>query len=109
MRRAPAPKYEVRLEAFGNIDLGEDPTEPKAPASWVSVGTLQEASDVLQTYRDEYDLGHSNFGSKTGTVRLRSTGRAVAYVSYNGRVWASSSPQRWSPQTREITGAALRK
>lgn len=65
------------------------------------VSTLQEASEEVRKYIDEYDLGARTL--EGGTVKINN--KKIANVSYNGRVW---TPQKY-PNCTEITGAALTK
>ena len=51
----------------------------------VTVTSLRQASDVWCAYRDALDLGSSD--SPLVTV-ADASGKTVARISYNGRVWA---------------------
>lgn len=51
----------------------------------VAVSSLSEASKVWERLRDEQCLGASE-SPRVSVVDL-STGKTVAYISYNGRVW----------------------
>lgn len=50
------------------------------------VPSYEEASRLFCAARDRFGEG----ASKTPTPRILQGGRPVAYVSYNGRVWAGS-------------------
>lgn len=74
----------VRLSARQNPDFPRRNDLPKP--STVNVATLQEASGACCRFIDEHDLGGGNWSG--GQVRDVATGKLVARVSYNGRVWA---------------------
>jgi hypothetical protein len=75
-----------------------------APRTWVGVLTLAEASLAVCQHRDAYGFGYSKWGQESAPVRAVGGTRAIARVSYNGRVW---TPERdWQKRT-EITGPAL--
>jgi hypothetical protein len=75
------------------------PRRPDLPDKrTVSATTLVEASDVCQRFIAEHDLGSSNWNG--GRVRDLSTGKIVALVSYNGRIW---TPQRDWRERKEIS------
>ena len=52
---------------------------------WVAVRDLPAASRVCRAFIEEHDLGASQW--RGGAVVDASTKKAVATVSYNGRVW----------------------
>lgn len=76
---------QVRLESRGNPDFGQNPDEPVwgAVDQTVEVSSLKEASAVCLKYCDDNDLGGGNW---TGG-QITEDGKAIGYVSYNGRVW----------------------
>jgi len=53
------------------------------------VSSLKEASDVCRAFVDSSGIGGGNWGCGAGDVRDDS-GKLVAQVSYNGRVWQPS-------------------
>lgn len=62
------------------------------------VATLAEASRMFCAARDKSGVG----GSKTPTpILFDANGAQVAYVSYNGRVWAGN-PRDWQPGNKPI-------
>ncbi len=75
-----------------------------APGIWIRVATLAEASLAVCQHRDAYNFGSSKWGQESAPVRAIGTTRAIARVSYNGRVW---TPERDWQRRSEITGAAL--
>ena len=56
------------------------------PNRQVLVATLAEASLELRNFVVLYNLGASQLTRACGTVK-DSSGGAVAFVSYNGRIW----------------------
>lgn len=56
------------------------------------VASLSEASAMFCDARDKANTG----ASRTPTPLIFDGGRQIAYVSYNGRVWADT-PQAWRP------------
>lgn len=76
-----------------------------APATWVPVETLADASRAVRRYLDDNALGASQWGQMQAPVK-DAAGKVIAVVSYNGRVW---TPARdWRKQI-EFTGEALTK
>jgi hypothetical protein len=74
-----------------------------APATWVPVETLAEASRAVREHLDSNALGASQWGQIHAPVK-NEAGKVVAVISFNGRVW---TPARdWRKQV-EITGEAL--
>lgn len=75
----------------------------------VPVTSLDEASRIISRYVDRMGASHGKGVSGTlpgfGDV-VSPTGRAVARVSYNGRVWP---PGKWKPGIESIEGAKLTK
>ena len=65
------------------------------------VDSLEDASRQYQIAHDASGLGVSQWPN--GTVY--DSGRIVAHVSYNGRVWAQS-PNEWTPDAAPIMEAA---
>lgn len=73
------------------------------PGRWVPAETLADAARLVREYiREHLDrrgLGGSAWGQLNAPVR-DATGRRVAVVSYNGRVW---TPERdWRKQTEIV-------
>lgn len=55
------------------------------------VASLREASDKLCAARDASGMGASEMGSQFKVVN--ESGRKIALVSYNGRVWANNGSE----------------
>jgi hypothetical protein len=85
--------FEVLLSNCGNIDLGQDPTQPMYGTEsgvWKKVADLDAASQVCRDYLDDNDLGSGNWTG--GDVRNAETQEVVAKISYNGRIWPVDEP-----------------
>jgi hypothetical protein len=85
------PKLKIRLTSCGNPDMGQDPNNPKygcEPNRWQPVKDLKEAREVFCAYVRDNQLGAGNIGTKCGQV-VTETGKEVASISPNGRVWDS--------------------
>jgi hypothetical protein len=94
----PNGLYVVTLASVGNPDFGQTPSRsvPGVPRYTVRIATLRAARKVCRLYIDHHDLGGGNWsGGKVTRVGSR---KAIAQVSYNGRVW---EPGQWP--TPEIT------
>ena len=76
-------KYRVILEAYGNIDHGEDPYENIAPTLEIEADTIEECQKAFVKYRDEHDLGAGN----CPRVTVYEGEKEVGSISYNGRFW----------------------
>lgn len=68
----------------------EDRLEIKIGSRRYPVASYEAASRLFCAARDRFGEG----ASKTPTPRILQGGRPVAYVSYNGRVWAGSPKDR---------------
>lgn len=83
--------YLVLLAAVGNPDMGQAPGRlPGVPGGVYSEAeSLNEASRLCRTYIERYDLGAGNWagGRVVEATLTPDTARAVAQISYNGRVW----------------------
>lgn len=64
----------------------------------VAVSTLEEASKVCRKYLKRTGLGSRAWDG--GEVKDEA-GKAVAWVSFNGKVWATS-PRNWTPEDRPV-------
>ena len=91
----------VRLSARQNPDFPRRSDLPK-PFT-VIVATLQEASETCCRFIEEHALGGGNWSG--GQVRDVATGKLVARVSYNGRVWAPE-PGLQGPRDQTIRPAS---
>lgn len=81
----------VTLASVGNPDFRQDPTKPMygcEPNKEVEVATFKEASIVCSNFIHENDLGSGNWAG--GDIKDDS-GKVIAVVSYNGKVWKGSS------------------
>ena len=79
--------YEVELSSVGNPDFGQDPHDPQSPYEKFPVDSLEEASEVCQSYISDYQLGGGNW---TGGKVTDNLGCSVARISYNGRIWPTN-------------------
>lgn len=84
----PLFAYIVHLQSRGNPDLGQDPRDPQSPGSTVGVADFVAASQACRDYIGRWALGGGNWTG--GAVSSTQTGRIVARVSYNGRVWSTT-------------------
>ncbi len=75
----------VTLSSVGNPDHGQDPNRPMYGVvnTKTPVRTLKQASEVCSTFIDDNLLGGGNWSGG----QVRSKGKLVARVSYNGKVW----------------------
>ncbi len=90
----------VTLESVGNIDHGQNPHKQKYGASKdksVKVNSFAEAKQKCMEFIDRNDLGGGNW---SGGIIKDDTGKIIAHVSYNGRVWVG---EHWTKDTKEIT------
>jgi hypothetical protein len=80
------PKLTVTLKADPNPDYSGDDWRAyvKKSERKVKVSSLHEASVVCGKFIDKNDLGSGNW---TGGRIFDETGKQIAHVSYNGRVW----------------------
>lgn len=90
----------VVLNSVGNPDKRQDHTKPLPGVSMelVTVNTYKEASDAVQKYNNENNIGAGNYD---GGEIVSPTGEIVAIVSYNGRVW--DGPYGYGATPNEIT------
>lgn len=64
------------------------------------IGNYADASRMVCKARDKSGVGSSRFSDPL----IYEGDRAVAYVSYNGRVWAGS-PRDWTPDRTPLCEA----
>lgn len=90
-QQAATGKYTVTLASVGDPDHGQDPDKcvPGVGSITAYVNSMAEASRACRTYIDGNGLGGGNWAG--GAIEL--DGKAVANVSYNGRVWGLPDPQ----------------
>ena len=89
----------VVLESVGNPDFGQDPDRPMwgcTPNHAKVVKTFKEASEACVKFIDDNELGGGNWSGGL----IKKNGKAIANVSYNGRVWEGTTG--WTPDTKEI-------
>lgn len=78
------------------------------PVEVVSVESYEEASRVLCAWRDAHGLASSDFSRSCGSVCSARTGKCLAVISYNGRVWPTGQKRAVTEQRlRRALGAAL--
>lgn len=93
----------VECKSVGNPDFDQDPTSAISLPAYYPVNTLEQASQVCRQYIQDNNLGGGNW---TGGNVYDVTGKIVAHVSYNGRIWESPD---WSEGVKEFTGDELTK
>ncbi|MDK9702513.1 MAG: hypothetical protein OEL20_05190 [Sulfuritalea sp.] len=82
---APAA-LKVTLRSLGNPDHGQDPSRPLYGVrnKTAKADSMAKASALCRAYIEENDLGAGNWA---GGAVTDATGKLVATVCYNGRVW----------------------
>lgn len=90
----------VVLNSVGNPDKRQDHTKslPGVSTQFKTVETYKEASDAVQKYNDDNDIGAGNYD---GGEIISPAGEILAIVSYNGRVW--DGPYGYGATPTEIT------
>lgn len=83
----PPLPYIVQLRNIGNPDHGQNPLKPLPMTRCIDrpVMNLILARTEVLNYIKSYRLGGGNWSG--GRVVDANTGREVAYISYNGRIW----------------------
>ena len=80
--------------------------EVRVNRKWLIAAGLREAQALVnvrnrqQGSREWYD-----HGPEVGNVRKASTGRVVAHISYNGRVWQPGKPGEMTPEITNLDAA----
>lgn len=74
-----------------------------APTMNVRIDYADQASAVVQLYRDKYDLGSSQMGEGAGEI-FDPGGKQIGHVSYNGRVW-SGTAKEWKAGAKPLQEA----
>ncbi|MFQ5845800.1 MAG: hypothetical protein ACE5JG_12525 [Planctomycetota bacterium] len=88
--------FTVELSACQNPDF---PRRSDLPGKrTVQIAGFREASVACRRFIEEHDLGGGNWSG--GRVRETATGRVIALVSYNGRVW---TPERNWRDRKEVS------
>ena len=75
--------YTVNLSSCGNPDHRQNPNKNMSPAESIQVTTLEEASEICQSYIAKWNLGGGNWSG--GQVYLDK--KQIARISFNGRIW----------------------
>ena len=92
----------VLLSSVGNPDHRQDPNQPlfgSEPNKEVEVKDFIDAVIECITFIHKNDLGGGNWDGGDITV----SGKLVAYVSYNGRVWeVGESGKKYQNNQKEI-------
>jgi hypothetical protein len=102
----PTP-LRVELSNRGNPDRAEDPLRPLPGVpcpGWVEVDSMAEASRRCRDYIEEHALGAGHW---TGGRIRNEAGKMLAYVSYNGKVWAGE-PGSWQPGDAPLYDPAIK-
>lgn len=77
----------VTLSSVGNPDFRQDPNNPLYGCQkdkTVTVASFKEASEVCNKFINDNDLGSGNW---SGGDITDESGKVIAMVSYNGKVW----------------------
>lgn len=77
-----APNPDVLM--FGSLGAIEGEAFKDVENVYFAVDTLEEASKVCRRYIEYFNLGSGNW---TGGNVVDETGRFVARISFNGRIW----------------------
>lgn len=83
-------KYKVKLSSVGNPDFGQNPNARKYGAEknkFVACESFKQASELCIQFIRDNELGGGNWSGGL----ITESGKAVARVSYNGRVWEGSA------------------
>lgn len=83
--------YEVRLLAGGNPDRLQQHGKLPGVPNYTDGGhqSIKECAKAVRDYIERYNLGSGNWLG--GDVREVESGKWVASISYNGRIWK----KRW--------------
>jgi len=91
-RKTPAPEgYSVFLRAVPNFDFGPQTHQATVdvPGRWILVDSLTDARQKALDFIRAWDLGGGNWNGG----EIAHNGKVFARVSYNGRIWDSSTEQ----------------
>jgi len=79
----------VTLETVGNVDHGQDPTQPLygVPNLKAKCASVTQAQEACKNFIEEHNLGAGNW---TGGEVCDESGGVVGRISYNGRFWAKT-------------------
>ena len=81
-------QYIVVLRSCGNIDHNECPYEEVAPSKFVHTETIEECSEKVRNYIEDYCLGSGQWCG--GQVYQEEVGY-IGRISYNGRFWGKDT------------------
>lgn len=97
--------YEVLVHAIPNPDFGGGSYEAvvEIPRRWVRVRSLAEASERVRSFITEFNLGSGNWIGG----QVRQSGRSVARISYNGRIWQTDDAGRQTGHELSPDGKVL--
>jgi hypothetical protein len=101
-------QFKVYLATCGNIDHDEDPDEKLYGAAenrWVPVRSLKEASKFCREFIDSEELGSGNWAG--GQVVESNSGKMVAAISYNGRVWLPEASVGEQPIAKKTSSLGM--
>lgn len=79
----------VKIQVHQNIDFSKRDNMPKSRE--ISVNSLKCASKACRQFIESNGLGSGNFSD---AEVCDATGRRVAFVSFNGRLWTPESDWR---------------
>ena len=77
--------YVMRLEAYGNLDHGENPFVKVCKSKRVCSESIEVLQDAMRKYIDDNDLSAGNISMVN--VFDKETKEFVGQISYNGRFW----------------------
>ncbi len=92
-------KLKVTLASVGNPDFNQNPNQPMwgcEKNKTVKVESFKEASEACTKFIGDNDLGSGNWA---GGQITDDSGKVIAHVSYNGRVWEG---EMWTSTCKEI-------
>ena len=82
-------KYEMILEAFGNIDHQENPKKKACNTRFVYKDSIAEMQSAFLDYITKNNLGSGNIQS--ANVIDLTTQCIVGCITYNGKFWKKGS------------------
>ena len=96
-------KFTAVCRSVGNPDFGENPNKSMSPTKAINADSLKELSAKAMRYRDLFGLGGGNWCEP----EVKSAGRVVGKLAYNGRVfgpgyWTSETPILFDPLPKEL-------
>lgn len=91
-------KYTMKLRSVGNPDFNQ--YAPISPPEIAEGDTLQEMRNAARAYIEKWNLGGGNHPNTV--IKESATGKSVAWISYNGRVWDRSPYGKDWQKSKEI-------